>query len=71
MKSYIVTEKQLDELKKLYERCKELLRVTLVDCFDFGEDEHETVKASVDALAEPLRELKFLVEDIERQEADS
>ena len=74
MKSYIVTEKQLDELKKLLERLEETPREKadeeneLIQCE--GGNPIETLRDILsDALAEPLRELKFLVEDIERQEA--
>lgn len=76
MKNYTVTEKQLEALKKLLETFDELPRAA-------AESENEMIAAEggepieslrdilSDALAEPLRELKFLVEDVERQEADS
>lgn len=74
MKRYTVTEKQLDELKKLLERLEETPREKadeeneMIQC-EGGEPIESLADILSDALAEPLRELKFLVEDIEGQEA--
>lgn len=74
MKHYTVTEKQLDELKKLLERLEETPREKadeeneMIQC-EGGEPIESLRDILSDALAEPLRELKFLVEDVERQEA--
>ena len=72
--NYTITEKQLDELKKLLERLEETPRekadeeTELIQCE--GGEPIETLRDILsDALAGPLREMKFLVEDIEGQEA--
>lgn len=73
MKRYNVTEKQLEQLKKQLEEL-ETAPVKIAD------DENEMIVAEGGdpieelfdilnrAIAEPLRELKYLVEDVERQE---
>lgn len=74
MKRYTITEKQLDELKKLLERLEETPREKadeeneLIQC-EGGEPIESLRDILSDALAGPLREMKFWAEDVERQEA--
>lgn len=77
MKSYAVTEKQLDELKKLLESLEETPREKAAEsenemiAAEGGEPIESLADILSDALAEPLRELTFWIEDIERQEANA
>lgn len=74
-KRFFVTEKQLNELKKLLERYEGMAKEVSLD-EDFIADEYipivvPMVESSVEAaLAEPNRDLKFWIEDIEGQEPD-
>lgn len=78
MKRYTVTEKQLDELKKLVEKFEELpenicnsFYADYVEPIDGTISEYQYHKTKNNALAEPsdyIRELKYIVEDVERQE---
>ncbi|WP_352401585.1 hypothetical protein [Synergistes jonesii] len=74
-KRFFVTEKQLDELKKLLERYEGMPEEVSLD-EDFIADEYipivvPMVESSVEAaLAEPNCDLKFWIEDVEGQEPD-
>ncbi|KEJ93344.1 hypothetical protein [Synergistes jonesii] len=72
-KRFFVTERQLDELKKLLERYEGMPEEVSLD-EDLIADEYipivePMVESSVEAaLAEPNRDLKFWIEDVEGQE---
>lgn len=72
-KRFFVTERQLDELKKLLERYEGMPKEVSLD-EDLIADEYipivePMVESSVEAaLAEPNRDLKFWIEDVEGQE---
>ncbi|KEJ91114.1 hypothetical protein [Synergistes jonesii] len=77
MKRYIITEKQLDELKKLLERYEEGLPTrycggSAVDDLEAAQDLIDEMEESVEkdwnSLFETWRDLKFLIEDVEGQE---
>lgn len=74
-KRFFVTERQLDELKKLLERYEGMPEEVSLD-EDLIADEYipivePMVESSVEAaLAEPNRDLKFWIEDVEGQEPD-
>lgn len=78
MKRYTVTEKQLEQLKKLLEKIEELpehicerFYADYVEPIDGVVSEYQYQNTKTNALGEstePLRDLKFLVEDIEGQE---
>lgn len=72
MKHYI-TEKQFEQLKKLIETFEELPRTAANDENEMieaeGGDPIESLGGIIEAaIMNPLRELKFLAEDIEGQE---
>lgn len=72
-KRFFVTERQLNELKKLLERYEGMPEEVSLD-EDLIADEYipivePMVESSVEAaLAEPNRDLKFWIEDVEGQE---
>lgn len=72
-KRFFVTERQLDELKKLLERYEGMPEEVSLD-EDLIADEYipivePMVESSVEAaLAEPNRDLMFWIEDVEGQE---
>ncbi len=78
MKTYAITEKQLDELKRLIEKFEQLpenicshFYADYVEPINGAISEYQYQNTKTNALVEPaehLRELKYFVEDVEKQE---
>lgn len=63
MKMYVITEKQLETLREIFETL-EYLPATIEE-FDFGEDVYA---ATENEIADAKKDLKYLIEDIEQKE---
>lgn len=79
MKDYKVSEKQIEELKRIHERCIESRPTAFrgyLGCEDVDDlrdgigEMQDAIDKSREKQAECFRELKFLIEDIERQEIE-
>jgi len=74
-KRFFVTERQLDELKKLLERYEEALPARycgtvddLEEALDLIDEMQKSIEEDWDRLFDVWRDLKFWIEDVERQE---
>lgn len=63
MKTYVITEKQLETLKEIFETLEFL--PASVEEFDFSGDVYA---ATENEIADAKKDLKYLIEDIEQKE---
>lgn len=62
MKTYVITEKQLETLREISETLEDLPGT--VEAFDFGEDVYA---ATENEISDSKKDLKYLIEDIEQK----